>query len=150
MTMVDTAYLSVRVAKQKQATIKAIAQRKGMSVQQLMNTLVDGFIAAESEPSLSLAKILATLRTRQDELRHKGIRQLYVFGSVVRGDTTRGSDIDLLADFEPSAQISIVTLGSLTAYLEDLLEHKVDFGDRASFRPEILETIEHEAVEVFR
>jgi len=69
--------------------------------------------------------------------------------SVARGKAQPASDIDILVDFEPTARVSIVTLGSLTAYLTAVLGRAVDIGDGDSFRPEILGRIDQDAVAVF-
>lgn len=144
------AYLTVRVRDYKRAAIKAIAHRKGISVQRLMNEWVDELIEQEDTAPPRLGRVLNTLRSHERELRAKGIRRLYLFGSVARGEAARNSDIDIMAEFDPEVPVSILTLGSITAHLGELLGHPVDFADRDSFRPEVLAAIEREAVEVFR
>ena len=47
-----------------------------------------------------------------------------VFGSVLHGDDTDGSDLDLLVD--PLPQTTLFDLGGLQGELEDLLGVKVD------------------------
>ena len=148
--MTEHSHLLVELTRDKKATVEAIAHRRGVSVQELMDKLLDQFVATEENAVPSLHKVVAALRAHEDELRKRGIRQLYVFGSVARGSAQPSSDIDILVDFEPTVRVSLVTLGSLTAYLTAVLGHAVDVGDRASFRPEILNSIDQDAVAVFR
>ena len=148
--MAEQSCLLVELTEDKKAAIEAIAQRRGVSMQELMDKLLDQLVATEKDAVPSLHKAVATLRAHEDELRKRGVRQLYIFGSVTRGDAQPSSDIDILVDFEPTARVSIITLGSLTAYLTAVLGRAVDIGDRDSFRPEVLGRIDQDAVAVFR
>lgn len=86
---------------------------------------------------LKRAEILAAAR------RHRA-RQVYVFGSVARGDAQQDSDVDLLIDFEPG--ITLVELAQLKHELESILERNVDIVSSMSL-PESLKTqIEKDAV----
>ena len=53
-----------------------------------------------------------------------GARRVRVFGSVVRGEETAASDIDLLVEFEPGR--SLLDHIALAQDLEDLLGREVD------------------------
>lgn len=44
--------------------------------------------------------VIQTLRMYEPELRAAGIVHLRLFGSVARGESYAGSDIDLMADFD--------------------------------------------------
>lgn len=52
--------------------------------------------------------------------RHR-IRKLALFGSVLRTDFGPGSDVDILAEFEPGVRIGFVGLGLLEDELSALL-----------------------------
>jgi hypothetical protein len=71
---------------------------------------------------------------------------LALFGSVVRGEQTGGSDVDLLVDFDEAA--SLFDLTGLALFLEDELGLPVDVVPRRALRPEIRETVLNEAVPV--
>ncbi len=93
--------------------------------------------------------MLDALRAEQAPLRRSGIASLWVFGSVVRGDAQAGSDVDLFAEFDPAAKLSLVRLSSLRAELSDLLGAPVDLVERSAFHPEIRRAAEQDAVQVF-
>lgn len=64
---------------------------------------------------------------RQDVRRianHFPVANPRVFGSVLHGDDTDGSDLDILVD--PLPQTTLFDLGGLQGELEDLLGIKVD------------------------
>ena len=54
------------------------------------------------------------------------IRRLALFGSVLRGDYTSDSDVDILVTFEPDIRIGYIGLAGLEIELEELLGRKTD------------------------
>jgi hypothetical protein len=85
--------------------------------------------------------------------RHRGelrrvhrITALAVFGSYVRGEQKRGSDLDLLAEFAGS--VSLLDLVGAEQYLSRILNVKVDLIPREDVRPELKAGIMKEAVSV--
>jgi len=97
-------------------------------------------------------KVMVTLETLQAENRQAilriagkhGARNLRVFGSVVRGDATPSSDIDLLVDWEPGR--SLLDHAGLVLDLEELLGTRVDIGTERSLHWYVRDRILHEAV----
>ena len=67
-----------------------------------------------------------------------------VFGSVVRGDDTDNSDIDLLVAFGPD--ISLFRHAALEKELSVLLGKQVDVVSDRGLRPDVRNLIESEAV----
>jgi predicted nucleotidyltransferase len=148
-TSPDTAFLSVRVPTELRSRLKTAAAKRKTSVQQLMREAIEELLArAEAEPP-RLADVVATLRQRQDELRHRGVEHLYVFGSVARGDARVDSDVDLAIDLDPTSDFSLITLGSLTADLEEWLNRGVDLGERSTLRPSLVAGFERDAIRLF-
>jgi len=84
---------------------------------------------------------------REDILRiaaRYGACNVRVFGSVARGDTDAGSDVDLLVDLEPGR--SLLDLGGLLMELQDLLMCDVDVITEKGLRPRIRQYVLDEAV----
>jgi predicted nucleotidyltransferase len=95
----------------------------------------------------SLGEIRTILRKHAGEIRDRyGIANLAVFGSIVRGEATEKSDVDILASIERS--ISLLDIVDAEYYLSDLLGMKVDLVPARSVRPELRERILGEAVPV--
>jgi predicted nucleotidyltransferase len=65
--------------------------------------------------------------------RHR-LRELSVFGSVLRGDFTADSDIDLLIELEPGEQMTIERFLALKDELESLLGRTVDLVEKPLLR----------------
>jgi predicted nucleotidyltransferase len=76
--------------------------------------------------------------------RQHGIVRLRLFGSVVRGEETPQSDIDLLVDLEPGR--SMFDLGGALIQLQELLRRKVDIVTEGGLHWYLKEKIMQEAV----
>ncbi len=72
-------------------------------------------------PSLALNTHRDAIRTIA--LRHR-VTNVRVFGSVVHGDDTEGSDLDLLV--EPTSETTMMDIGSIRYELNQLLGIPVD------------------------
>jgi predicted nucleotidyltransferase len=140
------AFLSVRLPAAERDRLKAAAAARGETVQDLVGSLVRRFLAEEGRRPPGLAAALGALRARVDALRARGVAALWVFGSVARGDAGPGSDVDLMADLDPGARLSLVGLASLRAELSDLLGAPADLVERAAMRPAVRGAAEREAV----
>ncbi|MCA1846475.1 MAG: nucleotidyltransferase family protein [Actinobacteria bacterium] len=71
---------------------------------------------------------LETLRARRGEVlevaHRRGVRVVWIFGSVARGDAGPGSDVDFLVEFEPGR--SLLDQVHLIDELGSLLGTRVD------------------------
>jgi predicted nucleotidyltransferase len=76
--------------------------------------------------------------------RQHGIVRLRLFGSIVRGEETPQSDIDLLVDLEPGR--SMFDLGGALIQLQELLRRKVDIVTEGGLHWYLKEKIMQEAV----
>ena len=74
----------------------------------------------------------------------RGARNVRVFGSVARGDSSERSDIDFLVDLEPGR--SLLDLGGLNLDLERLLGSRVDVVSSRGLRDRVRERVLREAV----
>ena len=74
------------------------------------------------------------------------VKKISIFGSYVRGEQKKISDIDILVDFnEP---VSLLEFIKLENYLSDLLGVKVDLIPKKGIRPELKKQILSEAVRI--
>lgn len=74
---------------------------------------------------------------------------LGVFGSVARGQAGDQSDIDLIADFDRSKRITLVTLGSLENRLGALLGTKVELSSAEWMKEPVRRQALQEAIVAF-
>ena len=65
------------------------------------------------------------------------VRELSLFGSAARGEMRPDSDIDLLVEFLPNAEVGLVEHAGLMLDLEKLLGRKVDLVSKNALNPRI-------------
>jgi uncharacterized protein len=94
-------------------------------------------------------EILQILRDHERELRADGIVHLRIFGSVSRGEGSVHSDVDLLADFDVSKRLTLVTLGRLQGRLSELLGVEVDLTSSEWMKEPVRTKAMHEALRAF-
>jgi predicted nucleotidyltransferase len=125
-----------------------LARRRGLSMQAVLQDLCHRALAGESDAT-TLAGVIRRLRQQQDELERLGIKQLYVYGSVARGDTRPWSDVDLFADLVDEASWHIVRWGHVLDRLGEILGRRVDFAARRSLPEDVRRRADAAAVAVF-
>ena len=99
--------------------------------------------------SMDKRLVVEKLRRHERELKAAGILHLRVFGSVVRGEASSMSDVDLLADFDRSGRITLVQLGNLQIRLSDMLGARVDLSSAEWMREPVKSKVLREAVIAF-
>lgn len=91
-------------------------------------------------------EVLWILAEHWEELRGFEVRELAVFGSVVRDEAVSGSDVDLLVEFEPEAQVGLFEFVDLKHYLEEILGCPVDLVTPDGLKHGLRERILGEAI----
>lgn len=62
------------------------------------------------------------------------IQKAWVFGSYSRGDESQGSDIDILVQFQPDANITLFKYAGMVDALQRLLKKKVDLVEEGQLK----------------
>ncbi|HEY66697.1 MAG TPA: nucleotidyltransferase family protein [Thermoflexia bacterium] len=69
------------------------------------------------------------------------VRELALFGSALRDDFEAESDVDLLVEFEPEAQVGFMTLARMQRELSDVLHRPVDLVPKGGLKPKIRQAV---------
>jgi uncharacterized protein len=94
-----------------------------------------------------LEDIKETLSQQKKYLSEKfNVKEIGIFGSVVRGEQGTSSDVDILAEF--SRPVGFFAFLDLEEYLTMILEMKVDLVSRKALKPHIGKNILREEVTV--
>ena len=102
-----------------------------------------------AQASLAADEIIASLRAHESELRRVGIRQLSLFGSVARGQANAESDIDLVAELEPNANVGLFRLSAIESRLSQILGRKVDLLLEPVEKPRLQSAVERDRRRAF-
>lgn len=93
----------------------------------------------------SLEEIKEILKEHKEEVSRKyKVSEIGIFGSFVRGDQKKRSDIDILVDFYEIPDL--FKFIELEEHLRKLLRKKVDLVDKKGIRPELKDRILKEVV----
>jgi predicted nucleotidyltransferase len=94
-------------------------------------------------------ELKTTLSAHKKELSEKyAVREIGIFGSYVRGEQKKKSDVDVLVEFEESANLSLLDFIGLENYLSDVLGVKVDLVEKHTLKPRIGKHVLEEVVNV--
>lgn len=94
-------------------------------------------------------EVLWHLRRHAQELRDRfGVTHLALFGSTVRGENRRESDVDLLVEFEEGRPAGMFEFVDLKGWLESILQRPVDLVTPTNLKPRIKGRILNEAVRI--
>jgi predicted nucleotidyltransferase len=74
------------------------------------------------------------------------VKTIGVFGSYVRGEQKRGSDVDILVEFEEDAKIGFFKFLDLEEFLSQKLGVKVDLVTKNALKPYIGKSILQEVI----
>ena len=92
-----------------------------------------------------VGSIKLVLLQHKAELRENfKVKTIGVFGSYVRGEQKRSSDVDILVEFD--SPVGLFEFMKLENYLSDLLGVKVDLVSKKALKPHIGEHILQEVI----
>jgi predicted nucleotidyltransferase len=94
-------------------------------------------------------QVIATLRSHEPELRNRGVLHAALFGSFARDEATPASDIDILVDIDPEANIDLFDYVGITHYLSDLFPVPVDVANHKTLKRFVRPSAERDAVYAF-
>jgi predicted nucleotidyltransferase len=94
-------------------------------------------------------EVIEALRAHREELQAAGVVHLRLHGSMARGEASGGSDVDLIAEFEPGRRFTLIDMVRLENRLHDLLGIKVDLSPANTLRESVRQRAAREAVLAF-
>jgi uncharacterized protein len=95
----------------------------------------------------SVEEVKAILKEHKAEVIQKyRVREMGIFGSFVRSEQKRRSDVDILVEFDPRNIPGLIKLIEMEMYLEKLLGEKVDVVIKSGIRPELKKGILKEVI----
>ena len=77
------------------------------------------------------------------------VERLAMFGSAARGELRPDSDVDLLVEFRPEAEIGFIEYAGLMLALSKLLRRKMDLVSKPALKPLLRDAILSEALPLY-
>ena len=96
--------------------------------------------------------IVARLKTHKAEIRAKGVQHLALFGSRMRSDHRKDSDLDVLVDIDPKLKrFTLLDIVAVKRTLDEILGLETNIVERKTIKPNssFAERIADDIVEVF-
>jgi uncharacterized protein len=92
---------------------------------------------------------IAILRQSEPALRERGVLHAALFGSVARGESHSGSDVDIIVEIDPDARITIFDYVELKEYIANLFDEPVDVVNRDGLKSYLAPAATADAVYAF-
>jgi predicted nucleotidyltransferase len=97
----------------------------------------------------TLEDVKKTLSEQKEGLKKNfQVKEIGIFGSYVRGEPKKKSDLDLLVEFEETANLSLLDFIKLENYLSTILKVKVDLVEKHTLKPRIGKHVLQEVITV--
>lgn len=93
---------------------------------------------AASQPDIQMA---VPTEEVADICRRYPIKEMALFGSVLRPDFTDRSDVDVLVDVKPDQLFGLLDMGGLVMDLQDLFGRSVDLAVMRTLKPYLRQEI---------
>ena len=77
------------------------------------------------------------------------VQKAWVFGSYSRGEESPGSDIDILVQFQPGANVTLFKYAGMVEALQKLLKKKVDLVEEGQLKNFAQESANHDKLLIY-
>lgn len=98
---------------------------------------------------MNSAAVIAVLREHEGELRRQGVTHAALFGSVARGEAGPDSDLDIMVEIDPAAEVNLYDYVGITQFIGDLFAGRADVSDREMLIEPVRREAEREAIFAF-
>jgi len=94
-------------------------------------------------------EVLAYLRENKQRFKEEyGIENMYLFGSVARGEDNEKSDIDLLVEFDREKNITIFELMMFEEEIKKTFNRNVDVATKNMIKPIVYDYVKKDLTDV--
>jgi len=92
-------------------------------------------------------EVLKYLKENKEYFKNKyGIKEIYLFGSVARGEDTQNSDIDLMVSFIDFKSNTFDNYYGFLEEIENKFKRKVDLAIKGAIKPRVFEYVKRDLI----
>jgi len=93
-------------------------------------------------------EVLKYIKENKERLKKEyGIKNIYIFGSVARGEDGPESDIDLMVEYDHTYPMNFKRLMGVKFEFEDKFNKKVDILEKEAIKPKIKQYVLKDLIE---
>lgn len=96
--------------------------------------------------SPEIAKLLPKIRAF---LSTQPVTKAWLFGSCSRGEESKGSDIDLLVNYDSGARVTLFTVGGMVMKLSELAGRNVDLVDERGLHSYARKNVDQDKILIY-
>ena len=111
--------------------------------------ILENFVDDNGIQPPAVKVIISKLHKQRSSFNDSKVKHLRLFGSVARGEAGKGSDIDLMADFGGSVELSNIIEARMLAEKSIGREYKIDLVAKYKLKDEIIDVAQSEGIEIF-
>lgn len=102
-------------------------------------------------PDSSRPAVVEALRRMEQSLRAQGIAEIYLFGSVARGEDSPSSDVDIAFEVaeERSATFSLFDQARVSEQIREVVGRPVDFVELDTLDSDMMARMMRDAIKIF-
>src|ERR1700712_2969279 len=89
--------------------------------------------------------VIAKLKAAEKDLKAQGVAHAALFGSVARGEHGLESDIDIMVEISPDANLDVYEYVGIINHIKDMFPSRVDVSNRESLRSHVRPSAERDA-----
>jgi len=94
-------------------------------------------------------EVIKFIKENKERLKKEyGVKEIYLFGSVARGEEREDSDIDLLVEFDESKIITMFKYMQLVREFEERFNKHVDLATKNMIKPIVSKSIQKDLIYV--
>jgi len=94
-------------------------------------------------------KVIKFIKENKERFKKEyGVKEIYLFGSVARGEEREDSDIDLLVEFDESKIITMFKYMQLVREFEERFNKHVDLATKNMIKPIVSKSIQKDLIYV--
>lgn len=106
-------------------------------------------MSLDHKTRLTREEALAILREHEQVLRARGVRHAALFGSLARGDARLDSDVDILIELAPEANLDLFAYAGLKTFIAGLFHGPVDVVNADALKPYLRKPAANDAIYAF-